>query len=1380
MIKTVPYEGKTVQSYVDELYPEIFEGFEVVASVDGGLVDPYLTIPNKGSFVVFCLAPADADIGRMVAMLAVIAISLWVPGLYPALSTFQSGMLSAGIMIGGTMLVNALLPPILPGTPDGDQSSPSYSWSGVNIVNEGYTAPVIYGTIKVLPYFIGKYAENIWVEGYATPDKQRLHLLCFVADHAVDSISSIKINGNIYSGYSGVSVATRLGTNDQTVIENFRDTRTQQGVNIKTTFGWMEFEVPGSETTAIGIGVSFPTGLGYCNDEGNIDYIQVYITVQFALVGTSNWQNWIDGYTIGSESTALRWYRRTDKNHGVGYGGGQNPPYTGAPLSPGSYKVRFRSSLNGAIGVYPWGLPPDRYIIDQYIDYVEGITIDDFTYPGASLLSVDALATDQLSGGLPTISCIVTRSTVAVHDGAGWTTKPATNPAWAAYDMVVNAEYGGGVPYTRMVYADFLTWATFCDLNSYTCNIVFDVTSSFPEALGKIGMLGRGQVVQKGTKFGVIVDKTSDTVQLFGMGDIVEGSFKQAYVGKQDRTNIINVSYLDEDKDYERLSFELRTSDFDTATNIDVNPLELTLYGATDKTMSVKQAKFLLNCNEYLIRLVEFEVGVGALASNIGENVYVAHDVPQYGYSGHVVSATSNTITLDQEVTQTIGLTYHVLVRHYDDDDLEEVAVVNPGTEVAQTVLTLIGTWDQTPAKDDTYAFGEITKVAKVFRITNITRSHQMRRKIQALEYRAEVYSDSATIPDYESETALYPYVAGLVAVEVPGLSTSIVNLTWRGFGIHYLYIKEADADQWKLVSTHTGDNWAQIRDLAIGKTYYFAISTTANPMDGVTASLTFKGVIRPRNIWGVSGLQIVGMGTSTIWQNKDLKLTWNLSTDLFPIEAGNEELGAGTFPPMADFGGFRIRILNSTGTLRKEIIQVDNNYTYTFELNSEDGTPASSLIIKVWARDRFGQESESPATISVSNPAPSAPSGLTATPWMKGVKFIWQPNTEIDISYYTYRIKVETDSWSDWVNTVSVEVMRSLTETEEDDHTSEALIYFEVKAIDTFGNESSVSSTSATTFGLNIQPTDIDDFGITASKIFTKIPVLEGDSWTDNSPSAGRIAWNAHTIYYNGVGYSIEAGNTDLKYIFWINGNTAYSMSDTNPTLTDDDFIIVVNIDGVHDLAWNAIANQVIGSAYIENLAVSNEHVSNLDADKIKTGTLEGINIIGNTIRTSSDPTKKAIIITSEGIALYVPATIGKWGTFKWGDGTQYGTGFLGFIHHSSNLVPFCIQSEQIVADFHFYNRGSDPTGVGVVGDTAFSEGKPKYCTGAGTPGTWKSVLEIEQQAHEADAVTSHSIADTSETVDRSDIEAKLDALGTKINNILSKLETTKLFADS
>ena len=47
---------------------------------------------------------------------------------------------------------------------------------------------------------------------------------------------------------------------------------------------------------------------------------------------------------------------------------------------------------------------------------------------------------------------------------------------------------------------------------------------------------------------------------------------------------------------------------------------------------------------------------------------------------------------------------------------------------------------------------------------------------------------------------------------------------------------------------------------------------------------------------------------------------------------------------------------------------------------------------------------------------------------------------------------------------------------------------------------------------------------------------------------------------------------------------------------------------------------------------------------------------------------------------------------------------------------------------------------------------------------------------ATQSDAVTTHSLTDASETVDRSEIEGMLNALGTIINDLIDKLQTAKL----
>ena len=68
--------------------------------------------------------------------------------------------------------------------------------------------------------------------------------------------------------------------------------------------------------------------------------------------------------------------------------------------------------------------------------------------------------------------------------------------------------------------------------------------------------------------------------------------------------------------------------------------------------------------------------------------------------------------------------------------------------QITNAALTTSVAQMQIPQADDVFSFGEITKVAKEFRITNISRSQQMIRRVQALEYHWEVYDDAATIPD--------------------------------------------------------------------------------------------------------------------------------------------------------------------------------------------------------------------------------------------------------------------------------------------------------------------------------------------------------------------------------------------------------------------------------------------------------------------------------------------------------------------------------------------------------------------------------------------------------------------------------------------------------
>lgn len=85
---------------------------------------------------------------------------------------------------------------------------------------------------------------------------------------------------------------------------------------------------------------------------------------------------------------------------------------------------------------------------------------------------------------------------------------------------------------------------------------------------------------------------------------------------------------------------------------------------------------------------------------------------------------------------------------------------------------------------------------------------------------------------------------------------------------------------------------------------------------------------------------------------------------------------------------------------------------------------------------------------------------------------------------------------------------------------------------------------------------------------------ILDGFTFTDNSPAAGSIAWSGCHIVYKGTDYTITDGNTANKYIWWdydATPNTVFQTSNTKPNLTDDDCLVCINADGIHKLVIGA-----------------------------------------------------------------------------------------------------------------------------------------------------------------------------------------------------------------
>lgn len=92
----------------------------------------------------------------------------------------------------------------------------------------------------------------------------------------------------------------------------------------------------------------------------------------------------------------------------------------------------------------------------------------------------------------------------------------------------------------------------------------------------------------------------------------------------------------------------------------------------------------------------------------------------------------------------------------------------------------------------------------------------------------------------------------------------------------------------------------------------------------------------------------------------------------------------------------------------------------------------------------------------------------------------------------------------------------------------------------------------------------------------------ITGITLTSNSPAAGRIAWSACTLYYNGATYSISSGNTPSsseRFVYWDVGNTTFTAA-ASFTPQANRFLIATNNTGTADHAWNKLPSRGIQEA--------------------------------------------------------------------------------------------------------------------------------------------------------------------------------------------------------
>lgn len=583
----------------------------------------------------------DTDPLRTALTIAVVVAAIYVPGSTALWGTgaLQAGTLayagaSAAIMVGGTLVVDAIAPPRLPdagGLPEAASADPVYALSGIHNRARPYQPmPLVLGRHRLVPDLAA--AQYTEFDG----DDQYLHALFHFGFGDLD-VSELRIGNGLVTSYADVT--TQWGDAAGRVGLVAGNVDVQAGDVVDSTSRAVTRILPAG---AARVALDFVGRIFEIEDDG--DYVSHSVNVRIDVT-------WPGGapiariVTLTSDSaTPIRHTESIELSA---------PP--NAAVTVAVRRVTAPSSDNQVLDDVTW-------------QAVRAYETDTGDYTGQNRLGVKIRASGQLTGALDRLSGLVQQKVPIWYpngpdpnapdpSAAAWSLPAATsNPAWlfrwfalgvyAAGRLVA----GAGLSRDRIDDASIKAWGAWCDANAMRCDFVIQGAMSIHEVLDLIAQCGRASPTWSAGKLGVIwEDAERAPTALISPANILAGTFEVAWAGGQ-QVDEVAVRYVEPAMDwqYQTLRRKRPGVAHPEAT------AAITLRGVTVGRAAAEEANLILARQRYQRRRMTWEMGAEALTSlRRGDVVWITHSLIDGGEAGRcaAISADRTRVDLGREVT---------------------------------------------------------------------------------------------------------------------------------------------------------------------------------------------------------------------------------------------------------------------------------------------------------------------------------------------------------------------------------------------------------------------------------------------------------------------------------------------------------------------------------------------------------------------------------------------------------------------------------------------------------------------------------------------------------------------------------------------------------
>lgn len=582
----------------------------------------------------------------MVLQIAVIAASVFAPYLAPAswgLLAAGGGLsmlgaaASMGIMIGGSLLVNALLPPVSASpSVTGTTPSPTYglqpSGNQARLLD---AIPVIYGHMKSKPDLASQpYTEYVGNEQYL------YELFCITQGRY--QVEQILIGDTPIENFSEIAYEV-VGPNQPVTLfpDNVVTSTEVAGIELKAPNDSGDWVGPfvanpaGTIANYIGIDLVLPSGLFYANDDGSLGSLAITFEAQARRINdaggaTSDW--------IQLDIRELKMATSQPQQMSYRYG-----------VDAGRYEVRMRRTTNlnsdsRAQNRIQWAgmrayLPSERY------------------YGNVTLLAMRMRATNNLNNNSAHDVNVIGTRMLPIWNGSTWSEEqPTRSIAWAFSDACRNTDYSVGLPDRRVDLDTLLELDAVWRARGDEFNGVFDTKGTFWDALTTIGAAGRAMPMYFGDVVSIVRDepKTVRTA-MYTPDRMLPASLEIQYsFNSNDTPDSVEVQY------YDATTWSWQTVMCVPAGSAGANPASIKMVGITDRQQAWREGIYKAYANQDQRKQVSFSTELEGLIPRYGDLVAVAHDLPRWGISGTVDGEEGGVVFVDQQLEWTAGAQHYV------------------------------------------------------------------------------------------------------------------------------------------------------------------------------------------------------------------------------------------------------------------------------------------------------------------------------------------------------------------------------------------------------------------------------------------------------------------------------------------------------------------------------------------------------------------------------------------------------------------------------------------------------------------------------------------------------------------------------------------------